>query len=995
MKRRGRFIVLVGPDGTGKTTIANALQEAPGSSFNRVLRFHWRPGLLPALRGRNSKKHECAANMQQGAPPNTFKYGTVISLARYFYYLADFISGYWLRIWPALLRGELVIGERWYYDVVVHPERYAFRLPGWLLHSGGKLVPLPDSSILLYGDPEKIHKRKPELEPEEIRRHIVSLEQQMPAAPWSIRVATDRPLEDTLAELRDYLLVYLPSAKRPYARPWTVFPTRNNPRIFIGQNDSIRNAMTLYQAHSPKARLFKQILCLLPETFGRHVLPVADTTSWTASIDLLSGCLASHPELYGSTISAYIGSPCNNRKITLQSSKGSRPIAYSKCANTNAAKSALLNEHDALLRLNDERTTGFSIPRILRKTECGDYLVLVTSGPHVRSLRRSVKPCRQDIEFIGTMALKNRGSADINSIIARLDCNSLANSLQIEQPYAARILSAALASLSYNLQEIPVQTHYSHGDYAAWNTLLLEQGNLYVFDWEYFAIDAPAFTDLLHFVYIPTRLVYKRDPVSAAITLIDIIDSRQEEQPATYSEIPANIRIYYIALYLVGQFAREYREHGGVSAYTSACLEYLLTRTEDSRIRRKILVSAYACEPDKGSEPGVGWNWVRQISSANEAWVITRENNRTSIDRAMCAHPGSHLHFEYVSVPSWLSFWKKGQRGVRTYYYLWQYFAFLRARRLHRNIGFDIGHHVSFVNDWLWTFLCLMPIPYVWGPIGSNSWTPRCLLVNRRALLHERIRTVIQTTMRLIDPLYWLSGWRASCIVAINRQRANTVPLRWIARNQIVIEPAIGMDILPEHPKSATGDNLKVLFAGHFIPIKAPHLAIDGFAGFVSRYHGNASLLMIGEGPELDEMTRRIDRLRIGDRVTITKWMPRDMVLHAMQEADIFLFPSMESAGMVVLEAMACGLPVVCLDYGGPGTMVDEESGVKIAISDCDIDRIKAEIAQALLHLSDPVRRGQASVAARKRVFECYQWKQKSKVIESLYSQCLHRTSDR
>ena len=996
MKRKGIFIVLVGPDGTGKTTIANALEKTLASSFNRVYRFHWRPGLLPALRGRPSKKRESATNMQQDPPPDTFKYGTLISLVRYLYYLTDFVLGHWLRIWPARLRGELVIGERWYYDVVVHPERYAFRLPGWLLKAGGKFVPRPDSSILLYGDPEKIHARKPELEPGEIRRHIDNLELLMPGAPWSKRVASDRPLEETLAELSDYLQTYLLPANRPRARSWTVFPTRNKPQILIGQDDTIRNALTLYQAHSRKAKLCKQLLCLLPETFGRYALPMAGATGWTAILDTLSDCLTNCPELFGSTTSAYTGSQCDNRKITLQFSKDCGPFAYSKCANTTAARSALINEHDALFRLNAEGTGNISIPRILCKTECGEYLVLVTSAPHVRSLRRSVNLCRQDIEFIAFMASRNWGSTDINGIIARLDCNSLANSLQREQPYAARIFLAALASLSYHLRNNPVQTHYGHGDYAAWNTLLLEQGSLYVFDWEYFAIDAPAFTDLLHFIYMPTRLVFKHDPIRAVISLLEFIDNKPDALPSTYSEIPANVRIYYIVLYLVGQFAREHREHGSVSAYTGACLEYLLTRTEDSRNRRKVLVSAYACEPDKGSEPGVGWNWVRQISIANEAWVITRENNRTAIDRALCADTGNHLHFEYVSVPRWLSFWKKGQRGVRTYYYLWQFFALLRARRLHGKIGFDIGHHVTFVNDWLWTFLSLMPVPYVWGPIGSHPWSPLCLLANKRAVLHERLRSTIQATMRLIDPLYWISGWRASRVVAINNQTANTVPLRWIAREQIIIEPAIGMDMLPHQSKSPTReDNLKVLFAGRFAPIKAPHLAVEGFAAFVSRYNGIASLHMIGEGPELGEITRRIDRLEIGDRVTINGWMPRDMVLRTMQEADIFLFPSMESAGMVVLEAMACGLPVVCLDYGGPGTVVNEECGIKIDISDCDVDRINAEIALALLHLSDPVRRGQASVASQKRVFECYQWTQKAKVIESLYRQCLHRANDR
>src|SRR4030042_6826220 len=80
--------------------------------------------------------------------------------------------------------------------------------------------------------------------------------------------------------------------------------------------------------------------------------------------------------------------------------------------------------------------------------------------------------------------------------------------------------------------------------------------------------------------------------------------------------------------------------------------------------RLKILVSAYACEPDKGSEPGVGWNWVKQIARFHEVWVITRANNRASIERELNKTPINNLRFVYYDVPKVLSFWKKGARRM-------------------------------------------------------------------------------------------------------------------------------------------------------------------------------------------------------------------------------------------------------------------------------------------------------------------------------------------
>ncbi len=98
----------------------------------------------------------------------------------------------------------------------------------------------------------------------------------------------------------------------------------------------------------------------------------------------------------------------------------------------------------------------------------------------------------------------------------------------------------------------------------------------------------------------------------------------------------------------------------------------------------KVLVSAYACEPDKGSEPGVGWNWVKQIAKTHETWVLTRANNRESIERELQENPMPGAHFVYLDLPHWMRFWKRGQRGVHLYYYLWQIAAFIPARHLYR-----------------------------------------------------------------------------------------------------------------------------------------------------------------------------------------------------------------------------------------------------------------------------------------------------------------------
>ena len=94
----------------------------------------------------------------------------------------------------------------------------------------------------------------------------------------------------------------------------------------------------------------------------------------------------------------------------------------------------------------------------------------------------------------------------------------------------------------------------------------------------------------------------------------------------------------------------------------------------------RVLVSSYACEPGRGSEPGVGWNWVRQIARHNPTWIITRWNNKAPIERALEQDPLPNAHFVYFDLPRWASWWKKGARGLHLYYYLWQLAAFFEAR---------------------------------------------------------------------------------------------------------------------------------------------------------------------------------------------------------------------------------------------------------------------------------------------------------------------------
>jgi len=159
----GLFVVILGPDGSGKSTVSDLILRDLERAFRRAWRFHWRPGLFRKL-GRTADRRAEGTD----TPAETSKYRGFVSLARFIYYWLDFVIGYWVVIYPVMARTGLVIGERYFPDVLVAPERYGFAVPRWLMRSVAWFVPRPDLIVLLKDDPDVIHARKPELSPARI-----------------------------------------------------------------------------------------------------------------------------------------------------------------------------------------------------------------------------------------------------------------------------------------------------------------------------------------------------------------------------------------------------------------------------------------------------------------------------------------------------------------------------------------------------------------------------------------------------------------------------------------------------------------------------------------------------------------------------------------------------------------------------------------------------------------------------------------------------------
>lgn len=408
----------------------------------------------------------------------------------------------------------------------------------------------------------------------------------------------------------------------------------------------------------------------------------------------------------------------------------------------------------------------------------------------------------------------------------------------------------------------------------------------------------------------------------------------------------------------------------------------------------RILISAYACEPEKGSEPAVGWNCVLQISRFHELWVITRKNNQEPIEKALATKPLPNVHWVYFDLPHWARFWKKGERGLHVYYYLWQLGVYFVGRRLHRDVTFDLVHHVTFGSFWSPSFLSLLPVPFVWGPVGTGlpAARPFWKEFSLRGRVNEGLRAVALFLVRL-NPLHAMTEDKACAILAVSSATAREVRLR--NQHKITLFSQVGFDSSEfdelDSSRSSGSGPFTLLSVGRLLHWKGFALAIKAFAIFHKAFP-NSQHWIVGDGPEKAKLTEVAISLGLSGCVHFISTLSREDYLAHVRCSDVLFYPSLHEPGaFVIVEAMATGKPVVCLDLGEPALQVTGETGIKVPAT--SPEQVVSDLAAAMTRLArDPGLRIRLGIAARHRVQEHFDWAGKGDWLSELYRQVLSNT---
>lgn len=392
----------------------------------------------------------------------------------------------------------------------------------------------------------------------------------------------------------------------------------------------------------------------------------------------------------------------------------------------------------------------------------------------------------------------------------------------------------------------------------------------------------------------------------------------------------------------------------------------------------KILLSAYACHPTIGSEARLGWQWAQQLAArGHQVWVLTRETSRSDIETFLGAvECPDNLHFLYHECPRLLPVLKLLKARFRYfYYYVWQWGAHKLARRCHARESFDLVHHVTWVQYRAPSFMGRLGIPFVFGPVAGGESTPwRLRLVSglRQALV-DLLRDAWSVIAR-IDPMVLRTYRDAMRINVTSPDTLRRLPAWAAPKAHVQLAIAYEPPSTPPKVEQPAQQGLRLLFVGRFLGLKGMSMGLNALARVLKDNPG-AALTMVGDGPERDAWRSQAERLGIGARVTWIDWIAHDDVQALYASHDVLLFPSLhDSGGLVVLEAMAQGMPVVCLDLGGPGIMVDATCGIKVAVAQCSRRMVEAALAEALLRLmTEPGLLARLGVGARRRTSQ-FDW---------------------
>ncbi|MEM8674496.1 MAG: glycosyltransferase [Cyanobacteria bacterium P01_G01_bin.67] len=407
----------------------------------------------------------------------------------------------------------------------------------------------------------------------------------------------------------------------------------------------------------------------------------------------------------------------------------------------------------------------------------------------------------------------------------------------------------------------------------------------------------------------------------------------------------------------------------------------------------KILLSAYACRPNSGSEEGNGWNWSVSLAQMNhQVWVLTCFESRPFIEKVTNVQEIPNLHFVYVDTPNNLvqRIMNHTRLSWQYSYFNWQYEALRVAKQLDRKFDFDIVHHVTWGSITAGSRLWLLPKPFVFGPVGGGQTAPPTL---KKYFLNdwrnEALRSLLFAKLSGLNWFFRQTVSHADLVLATNQDTYDLAMESGANRTKLFFDPGLPEDYFPTQlPARNVAQNFKLLWVGSLIPRKGLRLTLESLSKVKSAIP--FKLTIVGSGSQTEYLSEWIREFGLEQRVDLCGRLPWLKVKELYLSSDVFFFTTLrDSCPTQFLEAMSHGLPIITLNIHGAIKFIPDSAGIKVPVTKANqtVEALANAIEYVYKNPQERLRMGQVGYEFAKT----QTWSSKASKMTKYYNELLKK----
>lgn len=365
-------------------------------------------------------------------------------------------------------------------------------------------------------------------------------------------------------------------------------------------------------------------------------------------------------------------------------------------------------------------------------------------------------------------------------------------------------------------------------------------------------------------------------------------------------------------------------------------------------MKKKILLSAYACEPNTGSEHEVGWQWIKNIKNkGNIVEVITRKSNKKKILKEV-KKKKINVKFHFYDLPKILIKIIKKKNNPHSYLYfvLWQLGIYLKFKKYIKKSNFDYVHHITLVSLRIPSFLGLINKNFIFGPVSGGEYVP--IRYRKYFTIKEHLKEIIRDISNFyikFSPLLNLTFLTSKKIIVNNELTKKLIPSIYRKKIKIISSISINSDELNyKYKYKKINSPFKICFVGRPYGWKGIYLAIESINKLLMK-NKNIEFIIVCDRNLNSNFQHVIKKNKINNVTKIINNFSNKNLLKFLKTCDLNLFPSFrDSGGFVVLESQICNTPSLVLDISGTSDYIDQ-NGIKIKTSNKSFSVLSNDIA--------------------------------------------------